>query len=153
ENTLTHSSFPITSSNGAGSAQSSTTILKERVSQFLIPSGDRTKLVISPAGIQHLQLLLRKQGMSEGYFVITSPRAPVTAYSKCDSVTTVNTAFSESLPKNQQLNDGMNDTSLFQKPKSNDARPCNSDKNSTLTSLLAASTFKTEWVKNEIREK
>ncbi|XP_059149196.1 serine-rich adhesin for platelets-like [Physella acuta] len=41
---------------------------------FLVPSSNKAKLVISPAGIQHLQSLLRKQGISEGYFVITSPR-------------------------------------------------------------------------------
>lgn len=44
--------------------------------QFLIHSSDRSKLVISPAGIEHLQSLLRKQGISEGYFIITSPRIP-----------------------------------------------------------------------------
>ncbi|CAG5134129.1 unnamed protein product, partial [Candidula unifasciata] len=43
---------------------------------FLIHSSDKSKLVISPAGIEHLQSLLRKQGISEGYFIITSPRTP-----------------------------------------------------------------------------
>ncbi|KAH9489155.1 hypothetical protein Btru_052334 [Bulinus truncatus] len=50
--------------------------------QFLISHDNRPRLVISQAGIRHLQDLLRKQGISEGYFVITSPRTAVPAPSK-----------------------------------------------------------------------
>ncbi|GFN84638.1 hypothetical protein PoB_001114400 [Plakobranchus ocellatus] len=42
---------------------------------FLVPSLCGKKMVVSPGGIKHLQSLLRQRGISEGYFVITSPRA------------------------------------------------------------------------------
>lgn len=69
---------------------------------FLVPSSNKAKLVISPAGIQHLQSLLRKQGISEGYFVITSPRVQAPAPDKPQQLEPglVNTE-SKSLPCNR----------------------------------------------------
>ncbi|GFS15842.1 hypothetical protein ElyMa_006780800 [Elysia marginata] len=50
-------------------------IAKQLDGSFLVPSTCGKKLIVSPGGIKHLQSILRQRGMSEGYFVITSPRA------------------------------------------------------------------------------
>nr|KAI8742655.1 CAPRDM4 [Biomphalaria glabrata] len=67
-------------------ADSSTNIASSslpELPQFHISPVDRSQLLISPAGIKHLQNLLRKQGISEGYFIITTPRPSLSAAANC----------------------------------------------------------------------
>ena len=47
---------------------------KQFSEKFLMPSTCGKKMIVSPHGIRHLQSILRQRGVSEGYFVITSPR-------------------------------------------------------------------------------
>ncbi|XP_005107014.1 uncharacterized protein LOC101846837 [Aplysia californica] len=58
---------------GVSSLQCLPTV-RPSTSKMLIPSKDSSKLVLSAAGIRHLQALMRSRGTTEGYFVITSPR-------------------------------------------------------------------------------
>ena len=62
---------------------------KNFTGKFFVRSKCGKKMVVSPSGIKHLQSILRQRGISEGYFVITSPRVPNTS-----SVPTYETSLS-----------------------------------------------------------